>query len=520
VHYVGGATQLTAMMDFAAGYRGAFKMQRQGEDDGSEVYIEFHAAGSCAHRYRPGPKTFVRDLVEKYPGEERAIRRFFWEVNIAAAGMGLVVGKQFMPAWLWKALLRFPGPVKLIASRYMRRSLAQAMTDCGLMDSMLRATVAAEFGDYGMTPDKAPFFLHAGILTHYMPEGGFSPVGGSEMFAKVLVDAIHAAGGAVLVRAPVAKILVENGRATGVEMAGGKGVVKARHSVISAAGVEVTYRKLLNEVTVQKLGRPPQSLLESERNTSAGSSHHVYGFFGIEGDTEELKLPTYNVWSLPPVPGVKDSTDVTAIWNRLFAASPGQLPEFLTSDEAAKDWQVPAFISFPSAKDKTYKERCPGKSVAVIITESRAEYFGKNLGPPNKRGEEYTQIKKRYEQLLKNALFRHFPQLQGKISYIDVGTPQSNEHYLGRTSSYGLDQSVDRFLDPTLRIAVPGLSGLYLTGQDLICDGVFPQPIVAWITLSKVLGVTSPDFWLLFCDFALSVGRRVLFDRTYAPKNP
>merc|ERR1719356_1375426 len=88
------------------------------------------------------------------------------------------------------------------------------------------------------------------------------------------------------------------------------------------------------------------------------------------------------------------------------------MPHFLTSDEVAATAQVPAFTSFPSAKDSTYESRCPGKSTAVVLTEGRAEYFGK-AGPVNKRGEEYAIIKKRYERLLFNALYRHFPHLQG-----------------------------------------------------------------------------------------------------------
>merc|ERR1712046_228330 len=105
------------------------------------------------------------------------------------------------------------------------------------------------------------------------------------------------------------------------------------------------------------------------------------------------------------------------------------------------------------------------------------------------------------ETVLLNALYRHFPQLQGKATYIDVGTPLSNIHYLGRSASYGLTQDADRFLDPTLRVAVPKISNLYLTGQDVGFGGIFVQPLVAWLTFAKVVGVTSPDLWLMLFGF-------------------
>jgi len=515
VHYMGMATQFTAFMDFAAGRKNAFRMERQGDDDGSEVYNEFHAGTSYVHRFRPGPRTFINDLVAKFPQEEQAIRRFFRSAALAGPVMVLFVAKQFMPKFVWAALMTMPNPVRWVLDRYVRRTLSEALTDCGLKDGMLRATISAEFGDYGTVPDEAPYFLHAGILNHYLPEGGFSPVGGSDAFATALVAPIFAAGGAVLVRAPVSKIIIEGGRAVGVEVK--NLTVRAKKSVISSAGVEVTYRKLLNEVDVQKMGGPPKSLLASEKDDK---SQHVYGFIGFEGTAKELGLPTYNVWSLPPAEGHAES-DISAIWKTLFGAGRHELPAFLTSDEAAAAGQVPAFISFPSAKDSNYNARCPGKSTAVLLTEGRADFFGgRDAGSHQKRGEQYNVIKKRYEKLLLNALFRHFPHLKEKVAYIDIGTPLSNEHYLGRAASYGLNQDHDRFLDPSLRLVVPGVSGLYLTGQDLLVGGVFPQVFTALMTVAKTLGVCSIDLWILLTEFCLSVGWRCAFDRTYLPKNP
>lgn len=150
-----------------------------------------------------------------------------------------------------------------------------------------------------------------------------------------------------------------------------------------------------------------------------------------------------------------------------------------------------------------------------MITEGRRSYF-EPAQSGRKRSEHYAAIKQRYQQVFLNALVRHFgPELLDKVSFVDVGTPLTNETYYGRTASYGLDHTTERFLDETLRIATP-VQGLYLTGQDVLCVGVFPQPIAAWMTLAKVVGVTSPDFWFLLGEFACSVGWRVCTDRTHA----
>jgi len=366
-------------------------------------------------------------------------------------------------------------------------------------DEQLKAVLSAEFGDYATVPEEAPFFLHAVILFHYIWEGGFYPVGGSDAFAEVLVPPIMEAGGRVLVRAPVTKIIMENGRAVGVEVKG-KDVIRAKHSVISAAGAQVTYRKLLDEISVQKMGGPPKSLVATE---DKGSGHHVYAFIGLDGTSQELGLPTHNIWSFPSA-GCEETPNLGAVWKSIATPGKNAMPQFLTSDAAAKDADLPCFTSFPSAKDSKYNARCPGKSTAVMITESRVEYFGEP-GPHGKRGADYEQVKARYKEALLSTFLKKFPHLKTKVSYIDVGTPWSNEHYLGHPSSYGLDHDADRFLDPSLSVVPKNAPGLYLTGQDFLSCGVFAQPIVAFFTLARLLGVTSLDFWLLASDLLKAV---------------
>eukprot|EP00930_Biecheleria_cincta_P071763 TRINITY_DN59223_c0_g1_i1.p1 TRINITY_DN59223_c0_g1~~TRINITY_DN59223_c0_g1_i1.p1 ORF type:complete len:643 (-),score=93.16 TRINITY_DN59223_c0_g1_i1:386-2314(-) len=505
VHYVGQATQLTALMDFAAGRQGAFKMQRSGIEDGSNVYNEIQV-GDGMYRFRPGKEKFIADLVEHFPREEAAIRRFFNEVFWGVTAMGLVGSKQFMPSKSWTKLLQIPGPCRWLSRRYMERTLSKVLEDCGIEDSRLKAVLSAEFGDYATVPDEAPFFLHAVILFHYIWEGGFYPVGGSDAFAHALVPQIFEAGGSVLVRAPVSRIVMENGRAVGVEVKG-KDIIQAKRSVISATGVEVTYRKLLDEVDVQKMGGVPQSLLRTEKK---GSGHHIYAFVGLEGTSKELGLPTHNIWSFPSA-GNAATPDLTSAWLDVATIGRKSAPSFLASDaEAASKLDLPCFMSFPSAKDAEYNSRCPGKSTAVILTEGRAEYFGQP-GTHGKRGDDYESVKNRYKQPLLNCLFRHFPHLKSKVEYVDIGTPWSNEHYLGHPGSYGLDQDVNRFLDPSLNVVPNNVRGLYLTGQDFLSCGVFAQPIVALFTLTRMLGWTSVDFWILAGDLLFSVFRRSIF---------
>jgi phytoene dehydrogenase-like protein len=81
----------------------------------------------------------------------------------------------------------------------------------------LRAILCGQFGDYGLKPQDSSFLIQAGIVAHYMG-GAYYPVGGSQRISKAIVPTIEAAGGRVLVSCRAKSILVEGGRATGLEV--------------------------------------------------------------------------------------------------------------------------------------------------------------------------------------------------------------------------------------------------------------------------------------------------------------
>jgi all-trans-retinol 13,14-reductase len=87
-------------------------------------------------------------------------------------------------------------------------------------------------GLYAGGPRRTAVFMHAAIIDHYM-RGAYYPEGGGQMIPARLVQVIEAFGGEVRTRCPVARILVEKGRATGVEL--GDGSVVEADIVISNA---------------------------------------------------------------------------------------------------------------------------------------------------------------------------------------------------------------------------------------------------------------------------------------------
>jgi phytoene dehydrogenase-like protein len=76
---------------------------------------------------------------------------------------------------------------------------------------------------------------------HY--DGGYYPVGGSQALPNALVNVIEKHGGKVFLRAPVQRILVENGHAAGVELK--DGTTHRAKAVLSNADTHKTFLELL-----------------------------------------------------------------------------------------------------------------------------------------------------------------------------------------------------------------------------------------------------------------------------------
>ena len=100
--------------------------------------------------------------------------------------------------------------------------------------------------DYGTVPSAVPLNLHLSLLNHFL-QGAAYPVGGSSEIAFHLCRVIQEGGGAVLVRAPVQRIVLDasSSSVTGVVVDKGGGVLVSAPVVISDAGVFNTFKELL-----------------------------------------------------------------------------------------------------------------------------------------------------------------------------------------------------------------------------------------------------------------------------------
>ena len=169
--------------------------------------------------------------------------------------------------------------------------------------------------------------MHAMIVRHYL-HGGYYPVGGSWKIADSIIPKIQAGGGEVFTYARVDKILVEDGKVTGVAMQDGHRIECS--CVISSAGVDNTFNHLLPAATVERSG------YRRHMQNVQPSVAHLGVYIGLQHTAEELGIPKTNFWIYP-------SNDFDAAVEDFVAGKTDEFPV--------------VYISFPSAKDPDFATR-------------------------------------------------------------------------------------------------------------------------------------------------------------------
>ena len=164
----------------------------------------------------------------------------------------------------------------------------------------------------------------------------------------------------------------------------------------------------------------------------------------------------------------------------------------LPADEVGKTDIPLLFISFPSTKDPTWNDRYPGKSNCTIVTLGNWDWFAKwENERVKKRGDDYDDLKNRLAEKAWEQACRYYPQIKDKRDYFDIGTPLTNNYYIGSPKGeiYGLDHTISRFnpeVSYQLRPAT-AIPGLYLTGQDITTCGFAGALYSGLLTASHLL---------------------------------
>jgi all-trans-retinol 13,14-reductase len=317
-------------------------------------------------------------------------------------------------------------------AQYLRTSTWNVLRSLTSNEKLI-AVLTGQWGNYGLPPKKSSFGVH-GVIAHHYLNGACYPEGGSSSVARTMIAEIESHGGKVAHSADVESVIVKGNEAIGVKLVSGDKIYGKK--IVSSAGLTNTWSKLI-----------PRPEYLSHMIPSSG---YVSLTVGADIPSEELNHAGGNLW-------VYNDYDHDRAFDDYYRDPEGKRPPMF-------------YVSFPTLKDPSrHKE----KAAIDVLGIGNYQWFLQWEGTrAHKRGEDYVQKKKDLVRPYLQGLISIFPQLEGKIDFEEVSTPLTVRHYVNYQHGeiYGTELSAERYKE--LRRAKTPIKNFYLTGQDILINGI------------------------------------------------
>ncbi|AOY84706.2 carotene isomerase [Moorena producens JHB] len=385
------------------------------------VQIHYHLPGGLELKVHRDYENFLQELTAHFPDQGQGIRKFYdecWKVFNCLNAMDLLSLEEIR--YLTRVFFQHP-----LACLGLVKYLPQNVGDIArkyISDLQLLKFIDMECYCWSVVPaDKTPM-INAGMVFSDRHYGGINyPVGGVGKIAQKLVEGLEKAGGQILYKARVGKILVEKGKAVGVQLVNGKEYRAKR--IVSNATRWDTFEKLL----------PADQMPVAERKWQQRYQKSP-GFLSLHLGVKADVLP----------PGTECHHIVLEDWENM------------------EDAEGTIFVSIPTLLDPNLAPE--GYHVFHTFTPSWMEDW-QGLSP-----RQYEHKKEDAAGGLIERLEKIFPGLDAGLDYMEVGTPRSHRRFLNRMDgTYGPIPSrklMGLLGMPFNRTAIPGL---YCVG-----DSTFP----------------------------------------------
>lgn len=377
-----------------------------------------------------------REIARYSPNDARAYPEFlaFWHDMSA-----LLDPIRMSPPPSFKELLNLVDESQVEETVRVLMLSPKQMLDEWFEDERVKGPIAWWAAQLNTTPTDQGTSMFCSHIEMLHRIGIQRPEGGTGMLTQAMANMVTHYGGAIRTNAEVSRITIEDGRAVGVELAGGE-KLRASKAVISNLDAKRVFQNLVDPSYLEA------GFLKRVRNIRAS------GVGAIKVELALAERPRYEdtcrVGPEAAIPTMYYSPSVDYLDRCFQDIKRGELPE------------GPVFCAYdPSVADPTMAP--PGKHTLYIWEPVPYELS-------NSRN--WDQVKEQAADKLIDAVARFAPNVKGAIIARKIVTPPEEERRTGmiRGNYVHLDMTFDQLFSfrplPELSRYRTPISGLYLTG--------------------------------------------------------
>ena len=406
--------------------------------------------GNKEFSFPHGVEQTTRTLIEKFPGDEKGIRKFI------KIGLGLLKEIERLPHSKWLQTLLMP-VFPLLYPNLVKTANANLgdWLDKNIKSEELKLLLCSNLGYYHDDPYTLSLFYFCVAQMGYIKNGSCFIKGGSQHLSDTLAGVITSNGGQVLTGKKVIEVINENGKATGVSYR------DTFNDAIPAARVQA-------QVVISNIAIPllQQLLPSAERQLF----YNKYGKYTLACSLTSIYIGF--------------NTDLKK-WGNKYYSTFIKNENVLSLKElypnATGDWRSRGFVFVDYSQVDA--ALCPnGKTLGVITF---IDYL-KNWEQPNEY--EYRQKKEEVTKIFIDRLEEKMPGITAFIDFVEMGTPKTIQRYTLNPSGtpYGFAQ-LPRQAGKKRPQSKSPVKGLYLTGAWAFPGGGFNPAMMSGYMCSMSL---------------------------------
>jgi len=360
-------------------------------------------------------------------------------------------------------------PQELLVNNYLEKTFLELIREY-VADEKLIAYLSQFWMYIGLPPEHVNATFSTCVFNSHFLEDIYDIDGGGAAITCAYIDQLRSLGSECFVKSKVKRIIVESGKAAGVELENGE--VFKTDIVVSNADPYQTFNKLIGKDDVSKLYR-----FRLEKMEKAVSLLSLY--VGLDCPASQFGVPISMYF-------------YNHSFNPTTAYELAMKEKFDKTDWCLTNYETSKVCKFPKGDGLLcFVEIAPASDWLDLDDEA------------------YTKKKEAVKKTLLKKYEKRFPGLSSHIKMIEFGTPRTmNKFSMNEGGSvYGLAQTVEQSASKRLRNNTP-IEGLFLTGSWTWSGGGYEGAIMSGVqTSASIIGKYSSKNEALPIQVRMDAGR-------------